>query len=230
MMAATTIPSDNEYRFYATAWLTVHYLMNHHADELRAYETALNAPPSGTSAWNRAFPTLTPAQLEWDLRDYRESGQYSLLIYPFNPPDVPVLQERRLAEADVHATRALVLAMTAGRRHPLSGGPSSDELRARAATELTEARRLEPGHLQGQAIARWMLGGSPDLTQARLAAQKQPKDWMAWALLADALEAGQISDGLQAAIDNAMDFSAGDRSVELSISRHTRLAPAPTER
>jgi Flp pilus assembly protein TadD len=95
------------------------------------------------------------------------------------------------------------------------------------AREIAEARHQEPTHLQAQAVARWLLNQPGDLAAARLAVQKQPTDWMAWVLLADALQNRNLVEAQRTAIDNALAFAAEDASVALSLSSHTKLSPTP---
>ncbi|HEY2901123.1 MAG TPA: hypothetical protein VGL59_11140, partial [Polyangia bacterium] len=100
-----------------------------------------------------------------------------------------------------------------------------DELIAQSMVELAEARRQEPTNVQAQAVAAWLLNESVDLNQARAATRKQPKDWRAWLLLAQALGSGHITEGWQVAIDNTLELAAQDPSVALSISVHSPLPP-----
>ena len=108
MMAAKQVPSERSL-FYASTWATVHFLMNHHLDEFRAYEAALRDKVAPAEAWTKAFGALTPAALEAEIRAYLDGGQYALLIFPFVPAPGKAVPQRMLSDAEVHATRALLL-------------------------------------------------------------------------------------------------------------------------
>ena len=185
LMAAKQVPSERSL-FYASAWATVHFLMNHHLDEFRNYETALRARISPAEAWTRAFGALTPAALDAEIRTYLDGGQYAVLIFPFAQARAGAVPERLLSDADVHATRAL-LALSGGQNpaaRPEFTERNSD-YRARARRELDEALRQDPfsrlrsGHCALRARnARRSLDGH---------ARPMAHDWMAWLLLAEAL-------------------------------------------
>src|SRR4051794_5254540 len=69
LFAATRIDGDRT-AFYASAWATVHFLMNRHAGELHAFEKGLSGRLPIAVAWAQAFGKLTPADLDYELRNY----------------------------------------------------------------------------------------------------------------------------------------------------------------
>jgi hypothetical protein len=220
MMAAREIRSERAL-FYSTAWLTVHYLMNRHAAQLVAYEVELARRTPPTEAWTRAFGELTPSALEWEIRAYVDGGSYDLLVYPFAAPSGDATGERALADEDVHATRALLFMV--GARDSARNAERSDAgeaWRASAGREVDEALRLDPAHLLGQAVAHWGLRRDVDLGRARLAVEKHAGEWMAWALLVEALRASRAAESQQEeAARHMLELAHADPSVELGIRR-----------
>jgi hypothetical protein len=208
---------DQEARhFYADAWLTTHYLMNHRLEALARYENALRAGASPKSAWAAAFGAQTPEQLAVAVHQYLDRGQYALLIYRLPPLALPAPAERPLPEADIHATRALLF-LTGSRARALvpelSLGP--DDPRLGAKRELDEARRAEPGHVASLAIAQWMLDVPVSLEQATAASHKHGDDWLAWLLLADARDRSGDRAGQCEALARAAELADDDLSVEV---------------
>jgi hypothetical protein len=220
MMAAREIRSDRAL-FYSTAWLTVHYLMNHHTAQLVAYEAELAHRTAPSEAWTRAFGTLTPGALEWEIRGYVDGGSYDLLVYPFAAPSGDAAGERALADEDVHATRALLFMV--GARDPVRNAErpdARDAWRASAGREVDEALRLDPAHLVGQAVAHWGLGRAVELGRARLAVEKHAGEWMAWALLVEALRAAGAAERQQEeAAARALELARADPSVEIGVRK-----------
>jgi hypothetical protein len=113
MFATKEIGEDVD-RFYAAAWITIHYLMNHRTAALAVYEKALHDGADPDAAWTSAFGSQTPTQLALDIRQYAAGGRYAMLSYRFSTAKFAAPVERRLSDADTHATRAL-LYVTGGR-------------------------------------------------------------------------------------------------------------------
>ena len=218
-MMATKGLDENVDRFYATAWLAVHYLMNHRNAELRQYEEALRDGVSPSAAWTRAFGAFTFAALMTDLRSYMDGGQYELLIYPLPGPPAPSIAAHLLADADVHATRAMLFVW--GGRGPRRDArvdlPTPASFRARAERELAEALRDEPGHPDARAIAHFELGAPLALEAAQLAARERAGDWMSWLLLAEALRQQGVAEGQAEAAQRALQLAREDPSVSFAV-------------
>jgi hypothetical protein len=218
MFAATTI-GDDPGRFYAAAWITTHYLMNHRRVALMGYEKALHAGATFEAAWTAAFGAQTPAQLAADVRRYMEDGgQYAMLVYRFPPYKPAPPLERPLSDADTHATRAL-LYVTGGR---IGTGVDDREERLTAATrdakrELDEAIRLDPDHVTARSILHWMLGAPIDLERASAATRAHAGDWRAWLLLADALDDHHDQTGRDGALARVAELARDDRSIEIHL-------------
>jgi hypothetical protein len=220
MFATKAVASDDDIGdFYAAAWITTHYLMNHRAMALVGYEKALRAGASPEAAWTAAFGAQTPAQLASDVRQYLDGGQYAVLIYRFPPPNLAPPSERRLTDADTHATRA-VLYLTGRNTRTLAPELSlgSDDPRLGAQRELDEALRQEPAHVRSRAIAHWMMGAPVDLERATTATRKSGDDWLAWLLLAEALEQHNDASGYRDAVTRAIEIARTDRSIKFTLT------------
>jgi len=217
MAAMKTLDSDTG-RFYASAWLTVHYLMNHQTQALARYEAALNRQEPFPDAWREAFGGLTGAELSEQVRRYMDGGQYALLTFRMPPVASDAVQARVLSDAEAHATRAelLVQGSRGMQREERVDRRPREEFRARARAELAEALRQDPAEVLGRAIAAFDLGETLDVAAARAATERQPSDWMAWLLLAKALEQHGVADGRAEATAKAAELAALDPSVTLA--------------
>jgi hypothetical protein len=226
LIAAKTIEGDRSV-FYASAWATVHFLMNHHADELRAYEAALRMRVPFDAAWTQAFGKLTLADLDGELRDYFDGGQYTMLGFPFTPAPATPIVERPLPDAEVHTTRALLL--LSGKRSRWAEADHQAEVQedlARARREVDEALRLDPANVAARAIAHFGLHGPVELEAAKRATETAPGDWMAWLLLSEALRERHMraqSDAARKAVELAFD----DPSVTLTLIETPDRAKKP---
>jgi hypothetical protein len=218
LFTAKTIDSGDEgiARFYGAAWITVHYLMNHRKEALLAYEKAMRARASPDAAWAVAFGSQTPAQLAADVRRYVNRGQYAMPSYAFPRLQLTVPIERRMSDADAHATRAL-LYLTGGRMRVYTpeAGPDSADPRYAARRELDEALRQEPAHVRSLAIAHWMLGAPVEFERAEAATRNNAGDWLAWALLSDAYETRHDRAGWDDAVKHLTELARADRSVSI---------------
>ena len=218
MFAAKAIDRDDAPRFYAAAWITVHYLMNHRAAALEAYEAALRGGATPDAAWTAAFGSQTQAQVASEIRQYVDGGQYEVRIYSLPAPRLAPPVEGRMSDADVHATRALLYLTGRGTRSvapELSFG--TDDPKAAAKREVEEALRAQADHVVAGALAHFLFKAPVDVVQARQATQTDPKDWLAWVLLADGLRLSGDQAGGNAAALRAAEAASADRSVELPL-------------
>ncbi len=213
--------------FYASAWATVHFLMNRHPDGLRAFQTALHDRVPAATAWTQAFGKLTPADLDAELANYLDGGRYELLIFPFAPASADPIAERQMSDAEVHATRGQLLLV--GRRNHAARSEDvavKRDAEARARREIDEALRLDPGNVGTRAIAHFELGQPVDLDTAKRATLASPGDWMAWLLLAEAFRErhmGAQDDTELKAVELAWD----DPSVTIILVQPVRGAKKP---
>lgn len=217
----TTRAIDQEARhFYADAWITIHYLMNHRLPALASYEKALHTGASPKSAWAAAFGSQTPEQLAVAVHQYLDGGQYELLVYRLPALALPAPVERALPDADIHATRALLFLTGSGTRAlapELSLGADDPMLGAKR--ELDEARRAEPCHVASLAMTHWMLDVPVGLEQATSASRKHGDDWLAWLLLAEARGRSSDPAGRDDALARAAELADDDLSVEIPAAR-----------
>jgi hypothetical protein len=212
MFAAQTIGGDDDAgRFYAAAWVTMHYLINHRAMALVGYQKALRERASPEAAWTAAFGAQTPAQVALDVQRYVDGGRYELLIYKFPAPRRGEPAERRLTDADAHAIRALLYLSRIG----AALGPEPEDRRPVARRELDEALRQDPAHVRARAIAHWLLGAPVDFERAAAATRTNAGDWLAWLLLSDAYEARNDRAGWDDAVRHVAELARADRSVRI---------------
>jgi uncharacterized protein DUF1570 len=120
--------------FYVTAWALFNYLQNTHARELGQFEQRLATNQEWQSAWATSFPDLSIGELESNLLVWLTSGSHNLLRFNVKLMDYAV-EDRALAEADVHAIRALLV--------PTPEGELS---------EIEAARRIEPTHVIAKSL------------------------------------------------------------------------------
>jgi hypothetical protein len=214
---------NNPGTFYSSAWLLVHYLMNHRNVELRSYMKALGAGASQSQAWTAGFGDLTAEQLDGQLRDYIIGGKYCVYEFPFEPPHVPITDVRALTPADAHATRALLYAV-------MSRWPNTDmlprtnaELKTCACQELAWAFHDNADHTLALSVQAWELGADIEVARAQRSADHSPTDWMAWWLLAATLRRHGIDDQRAAAAEKkAVTLAAGNPAIELKVVRRFR--------
>ena len=90
---------------YGTSWLLVHWLSNTHPDDFARYQTLLAKGIDPDKAWKAVFPNLTFSDLDTQLHEYADHGDYHYFIVPI-PTLEPTAEERLLTSADVHAVRA----------------------------------------------------------------------------------------------------------------------------
>lgn len=222
MFTAKTIDRDDGTRFYAAAWLTVHYLMNHRAEALVGYEKALRTGATPEAAWTAAFGTQTPAQLASDIARYADGGQYEVLLFHLAAATPAAPAARTLSDADTHATRALLYLTGAGTRTLAPElAIEADDPKAAAKREVEEALRAEPDHVTAGAIAHFILKAPVDLARATAATRKDGGDWLAWLVLAD----GFRLSGNRAGWNDAV-----ARATQLARTRSVRPASGPPGR
>lgn len=177
--------------FYATAWAVFTYLQNAHAVELSRFEQLLAANQDWQTAWNEAFPRLSPDTLEEELRGWLVSGSHTVLHFSVQLKDYPVTQ-RTLGEGEIHAIRGLL-------------APRAEE----ALAEVQAANRVDPTNVLANVLA--VSHGRPITPgAARAIAGDHPDDWRAWWLVAVALGSG---DEAEAARHKACELAAANPAI-----------------
>jgi hypothetical protein len=160
--------------FVATSWLAVHYLFNHETARFLEFQRALFTSGDPRAAWHQAFPDLDFAAMDARLDHYAFlSGTFSAFETRL-PAVAAEASATPLADAQVHALRALLFAV-----------PQRRVELARA--EIAEARRSDPDQVTAAFIERELLGEAADDVELpkRLVA-RHPSDPVAWLLLARA--------------------------------------------
>ena len=178
---------------------------------------------SESQAWAASFRDLTPSQLDEQLRDYVETGKYSIYEFPFEPQQMQITGERALTPADAHATRALIYAVLSRRPNTDMLPRTSKELKICACQELVWSFQDDADNTLGLAVKAWELGEEIEVAQAQRSADHAPADWMAWWLLAATLRRHGIDDQREAAAEEkAVDLAVGNPAIHLKVVRHLR--------
>jgi hypothetical protein len=77
--------------------------------------------------------------------------------------------------------------------------------------------RAQPDHVVAAGLAHFVLDAPVDVARAKHATEANPKDWLAWLLLADGLhQQGERAAGNMAAVP-AVEAASADRSVEIPL-------------
>jgi hypothetical protein len=174
-MSGARLDQDSD-RFYASSWLIVHYLMSRQREGFSRYLQALESGQKSEPAWSAAFGAgLDPGALQAELRAHWAAGRPLVGSRRFRAPPFRT-RSRPLDDATVHALRALLFLQGQGRQAP----PAA---RAAARAEVTAALASDPHSLLALAVLGLELDEAPDLASARVVTRRQPRDWLAWAVL-----------------------------------------------
>jgi hypothetical protein len=194
-----------DHAFYRTSWTVFTYLKNMHAEQLAGFEQRIAGGRDWRSAWEEAFPQLSVATLDQELRTWLRSGSYSVKHFKVQFRDYPAVQ-RTLSDADVHALRGLL-------------APIAEEL-----VEIAAAKRLDPTHVLANVLANFH-EKTLDTETARAIATAHSEDWRAWWLLAIVLRSG---DEAEQAAGKACRLAASNPAVWLPDQLCARTAaPGP---
>jgi hypothetical protein len=215
-MMAAKHKGENPAGFYATAWVTVHYLMNRHAQTFLAYQRLLQQGVPADNAWARAFGPLTPKALALEIRGYLDGGQYELLVFKLPVPPPAPITATAMRDADVHAIRALLLLRG---DHLRPAGEQSGAAETAARRELAETLRQDPNHVAGLALRAFELNLPSPPQRAREVTERHGSNWLAWMVLADSLRTTQGDDAARDAFSHARDLARQDVSIVLPGGR-----------
>jgi hypothetical protein len=161
--------------FMATSWLAVHYLFNREPERFLAFQRALLTTDDARAAWNQAFPGLSFAAMDDRLAAYAFQGGTFAAFETRLPQVATEAEAAPLADAQVHALRALLFATIEPRRPD------------RARDEIAEARRADPADVTAAYVERVTLGDAPtDVELPKRLIDKHPSNPIAWFLLARA--------------------------------------------
>jgi tetratricopeptide (TPR) repeat protein len=180
VLTATDLTDDTG-RPYALAWALVHFLVNHHPQELGQLEARFARGQDPAVAWREVFPRWDPASrdgadaLDRELGGYLGRGKFGYRDVKL-PPAQPVA-ERPMSAAEAHGVR-LSLPW-------INRGEKVEPARVRAETD--EALAHDAGHVAALAL---LAAGAPPEERLRLAERAtaaHPEDVRAWLLLGRAL-------------------------------------------
>jgi tetratricopeptide (TPR) repeat protein len=165
---------------YGTSWLLVHWLSNTHPDDFARYQTLLAKGIDPDKAWKAVFPSLTFSDLDTQLHEYADHGDYHYFVVTI-PALEPTTEERALTSADVHALRAS--AALAGGHNLVDGRKQLAEARGELAAALAD----DPGNVRALQIQLGLVKPEERVALGRRAAQTHPEDGMAWLILGETL-------------------------------------------
>jgi tetratricopeptide (TPR) repeat protein len=175
-----TVPPGGLAPYYDAAWLLVHYLVNEHPEELKAFEARLAGAEDPDDAFRAAFPRWNPDVpggldlLDGELDGWARNGRFD--GKPVQVDSRPRISVQPIEPAEVHAIRILLWA----------GGATREGDDAALRAELDEGLAEDPCHpvLLRQLARR---DGKDPLPLARLSVKGRPGDPRAWSFLAESL-------------------------------------------
>lgn len=168
-------------RFYASAWLLVHYLMSVHSREFTEYQRRIALGQSDVDAWSAAFPTLPRAKLDVELAEYGRVGSYAKFSLAVTAHEVTA-RTTPLALADRHALQALLF---------MACKACNARAFERAKQHVDLALAADPSQPQAATLRASISTVTPAdrIVAARSIAEAQPKAWLGWLYLGFALAA-----------------------------------------
>jgi hypothetical protein len=197
--------------FIVTSWLAVHYLFNNEPERFLDFQRRLVLTSDARAAWRAAFPELTAGAMDERLAAYAfRDGTFT--AFKTRLPTVQVeAQATLLADAQVHALRALLFATMQA--------PRADLARA----EIAEAFRLDPTLVATAYVQRAFLGDDEtDIGLPKRLIARHPTSPMAWLLLARARTLRHETEEANEAWEEVRRFGGtpdGPVAVELRVAR-----------
>ena len=180
---------DEQDRFYATSWMLVHYLINARPHQLDAFQARLAALEPAAKAFRAEFPDLAGGRLETVLKTYAFSGKYTVLTRPL-PAWNGRYQSRRLSDAEVHASRAVIATMVG------AGYAQGPGWVTAARADVAEALQDPRPPIEAFVLPFYEPRLAPGLSRAQLARRAlevHPEHWMAWWLAAEVADHGSTA-------------------------------------
>jgi tetratricopeptide (TPR) repeat protein len=169
-------------RLYAVSWLLVHWMSNTHPQEYERFQMLLAKGIDPDKAWKAVFPNLAPRDIDRQLHDYVEHGDYHFYVVAIPPPEGTV-RLRPMTSAEVHAIRAK--ADIVGAINVMDGAAQA----ADAQVELRAALAEDPGNVRALRLKMGLVKPDERAALGRLASQTHPEDGLAWLTLAETLPA-----------------------------------------
>jgi hypothetical protein len=195
--------------YYTTCWALFAYLLNEYRPQLADYLRRLHELPVDKSAeaWRKAFPKLSPQQLDHDLLRWLRLGEHRpWRLTMAVPPSAAT--ERPLGDADV-------LAMRSQLRLKLTSDKSAARAEAQAALTLDRTNVLAR-------LVETQIVKTISADDARATAAAHPDDWRAWLLVLLAMRGTTGSDKDSGAAGAGVEVSGDARGA---LERVCTLAP-----
>jgi tetratricopeptide (TPR) repeat protein len=182
-----TVPPGGLAPYYDAAWLLVHYLVNEHPEDLRAFEARLAGAQDPDDAFRASFPQWNPDvpgaldRLDGELDLWARNGRFD--ARPVQVDSRPSISVQPVEPAEVHAIRLLLWA----------GGTPREGDDAALRAELDEGLAEDPYHpmLLRQLARR---DGRDPMPLARLAVEGHPGDPRSWSFLAENLPPDAVAE------------------------------------
>jgi tetratricopeptide (TPR) repeat protein len=195
-------------RFYASAWLLVHYLMSRRADAFVRYQDELARGKNHAQAWAAAFPDLQQERLDNTLHEYYRAGLYDVFEADFSPAAVSV-ESAHLTRADEEALQGVLW-------HTCLG--CADAVRAQKAHEhIQRALALDAHHVGARLLFAFVTDNEAErrgLFEAVI--RDAPGDYRGWLGLASLLQGAEAS----AAVERALALAPNRASAWLARARY----------
>jgi hypothetical protein len=195
--------------FYGQSWLKIHYLVTHERRLLAVFLRRLREGRGEEAAWSEAFPYMPPSVFEKKLEEYARYGRYTPVTMDVTPDETRAT-ERPMADADVHAWRAV----SYGVRYRMKRGADA-EAAALARAEIAEARRQDPGSALA-CLAEATLGAAPSVEHGKEVTARHPDSWLGWLMLAMAHEAAGNTLAGTLAMAEALRLSRANPAIRLA--------------
>ena len=201
------VPTEGlEHRaFECSNWLFVHYLLNHHEQAFRRFQTRLGAMEPSQQAWRAEFSKVDPAKLEYGLRKYSHIATYVVASRAI-APWLGEVRDRPMSDAEVHGSRAFLYSVF----HPIGEKPQLDKARV----ELDEAMSAPVPPIDALALAfysRLAKDVTARVALAQRAAATHADNWLSWIMVADSTD--PKSPEHESALDRALDLAPDEREV-----------------
>jgi hypothetical protein len=184
---------EEEAAFYATSWLLVHFLLNHHADRFESFQRAIASGRDPRHAWDELVAPRI-GNVDDGLAGYLGHGTFTkYALLPRKPAFS--LSQRALNDGEVHGLRAMLYAEA-----PLANAGG----RSLVAAEVAEALRQDPWELRALGVERFHLRRRHhDPRMAEQLVSRHPDEPLAWLFLADARLARGDQPGARTAMAKA---------------------------
>jgi hypothetical protein len=187
-------------RFYASAWLFAHYLMNERPEDFARFQELLARGHAPGAAFSVAFRE-EPEALDAAVEAYARGRSYAMYTFRVRPP-VCRTKAQVLREADIYALSALLLSTCPG-----------CSAKSEAPREVAEALRRSPEHALANMFQLRYEPRAQAFERAQRLLRVHPDDWRVW-----------LSFGMLALVQPGYEALARDPSRDPG-ARAMKLAP-----